>query len=151
MIDNGKALYSLQKFLILQTKLNPQTSDLIPDDYAYAWYVGLYPFFSECEWHENLKEYFTIKEEKIDAILEYLDKEWLEKRYYTYYEIEKYFNVLYSRNDITRGDLISILRYTYLHGGFDDQFWGKLLEPMKYPSEARIITYKFDTADLYLV
>ena len=153
MTDIGKTLYSLQKFMILQTKLNPQTSELIPDDYdyAYAWYVGLYPFFADCEWHENVKEYFHIKEDKIDSIIDFLDKEWLEKRYYTFWEIEKHFNVLYGRNEITRSDLICILRYVYLHGGFDDHFWGKLLEPMQHPSEAQIITYKFDTSDLYLV
>jgi hypothetical protein len=151
MVDTGKTLYSLQKFMILQTKLNPQTSDLIPDDYAYAWYVDLYPFFSTGEWHENVKEHFTVKEDKVDAIIDYLDKEWLEKHYYTFYEIEKHFQVLYERNEIKRSHLLSILRYVYLHGGFDKQFWEKLLEPMKHPSEARIITYKFDVSDIYLL
>lgn len=132
-------------------KLNPQTSDLIPDSYAYAWYMDMYPFFHDCEWHENVKEYFSIQEEKIDTILDYLDKEWLEKRYYTFYELENYFNVQYQHNDIKRTDLINILRYTYLHEGFDEPFWTKLLEPMKHPGEARIITYKFDISQLYLV
>jgi hypothetical protein len=151
MFNNDKVLYSLQKFMILQTKLNPETSDLIPDEYAYAWYVDMYPYFNTCEWHENLKDFFTIKEEKIDMILEYLDKEWLEKRYYTYYEIEDHFKVMYERNEIRRSDLINILRYTYLHGCFDDNFWNKLLEPMQHPSEAQIITYNFDITTLYLV
>ena len=69
MIETGKMLYHLQKFMILQTKLNPQTTSLISDDYAYAWYVDLYPIFQDGEWHENVKEYFSMSEEKVENVI----------------------------------------------------------------------------------
>jgi hypothetical protein len=151
MLDTGKTLYSLQKFMVLQTKLNPQTTNLLPDSYVYAWYVDLYPFLDDCEWHTNLKDFFSIKESKIDPIWDYLIKEWELKRNHTFYDLENYFGVEHQRNEISRSDLIHILRYAYLLKNFNDNFWQKLLEPMKYPSEASIITYDFDVSQLYFV
>lgn len=151
MIDSGKMIYSLQKFMILQTKLNPQTSMQIPDEYAYAWYVGLYPFFHDNEWHENVKEYFNISEEKVTKVIKYLDSEWLNKKYYTFYEIEKYYKYSKTDNDVTRNDLLCILRYVFLHGGFDNMFWDRLLEKEQYPIEAASIISDFDTDKIYLV
>lgn len=151
MNDNGKMMYSLQKFMILQTKLNPQTRMQIPDEYAYAWYVGLYPFFQESEWHENVKEYFCISEEKVSKVIQYLDNEWLNKKYYNFYDIEKYYKYSQTDNDVTRNDLLCILRYVFLHGGFDKMFWDKLLEKENYPIEASSIISDFDTEKIYLV
>jgi len=151
MLDTGKSLYLLQKFMILQTKLNPQTTDLLPDSYAYAWYVDLYPFLDDCEWHTNLKDYFNINETKILPIWDYLVEEWQSQNYHTFYELENHFGVQHEQNEIKRSDLIRILRYAYLVKNFDEDFWGKLLEPMKYPSEASIITNDFDISRLYFV
>ena len=151
MFDTGKALYSLQKFMILQTKLNPQTADLLPDAYAYAWYVDLYPFLDDCEWHTHLEDYFDINEAKILPIWDYLAKEWHSKIYHTFYELEEHFGVQHDQNEIKRSDLIRILRYAYLVKNFDEKFWRKLLESMKYPSEASIITDDFDVSQIYFV
>ncbi|MCK5028796.1 MAG: hypothetical protein KAR57_04125, partial [Bacteroidales bacterium] len=88
----GKAIFNLQRFQILQTKLNPQTSDLMPDHYAYAWYVKMFPLFNEVELHEDLEEYFTITKQQVDIISNRADSEWLEKRLYNFYEYESFFN-----------------------------------------------------------
>lgn len=150
-MKDGKMVYSLQKYMILQTKLNPQTSALIPDEYAFAWYVNMYPFFNDGEWHENVKEYFSISEKKVSSIIEYLDSEWLKKNYYTYYEIEKYFTYKDRELDINRNDLLCVLRYVHLHGGFDDLFWSTLLTKEEYPIEATSIVSDFETSKIYLV
>ena len=97
---------------------------------------------------ENNKDYFDINETKIDPIWDYLIKEWQSKKYHTFYELENHFGIQHEQNGIKRSDLIRILRYAYLVKNFDEDFWGKLLEPMKYPSEASIITYDFDVSQL---
>jgi hypothetical protein len=79
MTDFGKILFNLQRYEILMTKINPQTRDALPNDYVW---VGLYPFFHDNEWSEDLKEYFNINEEKVSKVLKYLDREWLNKKYY---------------------------------------------------------------------
>lgn len=151
MIETGKMLYHLQKFMILQTKLNPQTTSLISDDYAYAWYVDLYPIFQDGEWHENVKEYFSMSEEKVENVIKYLDEEWLKERYYNFYEIEAHYKYKDKNINVNRDDLICILRYVFLHGGFDELFWEKLLEKGNYPIEAASIVADFDTSKIYLI
>ena len=101
---NNRAIFNLQRFQILQTKLNPATSNLIPDAYAYAWYEKLYPFLDDCELHQDLEGYFTVTKEQVDIISSRADSEWLEKRYYTFYEYEKYFNV---RNSPVSSDILN--------------------------------------------
>jgi hypothetical protein len=132
------------------TKINPQTRDAIPNDYVYAWWVGLYPFFHDNVWSEDLKDYFDISEEKISKVLDYLDSEWLNKKYHTFYELEDYFDVRGS-GEYSRYDLICILRYTYLHGGFDKTFWDTMVRSGDSPVEAETIIYEFDPSELYLV
>lgn len=148
MKDIGKALFNLQRFQILQTKLNPATSYQIPDAYAYAWSCKLFPLLDDCDLHEDLQQYFTITRDQVDKITCYADEEWLKKRYYNFYDYESYFRGVES---ISRYGLISVFRYMYLKGCFDNQFWSKLLEPMKYPSEASVITNDFNVDYLYLI
>jgi hypothetical protein len=149
-LDVGKVLFNLQRFQILQTKSNPQTSDLIPDYYAYAWEVKLFPALDENALHEDLKEYFTIKEKQVNLISDRADSEWLEKRLYNFYEYEDYFRKD-TQNGIDRVTLLYSFRYFYLKRGFDDSFWEKLLEPSKHPSEAALIKRDFKIDSIYLI
>lgn len=152
MKDFGKSIFNMQRFMILQTKVNPQTEDQIPDDYAFAWYVKLYPFFSGEGVHEELEEYFDITENQIDYVSKYIDDEWLEERTYTFYELEEKFQCRSSPVlEIDRMALLYILKYIKLQDGFDEAFWKKLLEPMKHPSEARSIARPFTSNEIYLV
>jgi len=144
MNDNGKALFSIQKFLILSTKLNPNTMKYISDSYAYAWSVGIYPIFNNGEWHVSVKDYFDIPEEKTIKVMKYLDEEWLKDTCYSFYEIENYFTDYRRGTDIDRWDLICILRYIYLCDKFDDNFWSCLLRNGGGPAEANGITRKFE-------
>lgn len=150
-MTDRKAIFNLQRFTILQTKLNPQTSHFIPDEYAFAWYVGLYPFFNNSDLHEDLEDYFRITKKQLDSTTEFLDTEWLSGNLYNFYELEK---MGYDKGPfvgLDRMDLIYILKYIKLYGGFDDDFWNKILEPMKHPTEARSIQRLFGPDDIYLV
>ncbi|WP_124981498.1 hypothetical protein [Nonlabens xiamenensis] len=148
----GKALFNLQRFQILQTKLNPNTSHLLPNDYVYAWYEKLYPIVDENDLHEDLEPYFSITREQVDEITSYTDTEWLEKRYYTFYEYEDYYKCrIEPVKGISRHTLIAVFRYMFLRNAFDDKFWNTLLEPMKYPVEAGGITSDFKSEYLYLI
>jgi hypothetical protein len=147
MADIGKVLFNIQKLEILKTKLNPQTNDFISDAYAYAWSVGVYPFFDNHDYSADLKEYFTIAEDKISELLKYLDSEWLKKNYYTFYQLEDHFDVRGS-GQYSRCDLICILRYTYLHNKFDETFWDTLVRRGDSPCEAESIINPFDPSDL---
>lgn len=153
MKDNiEKTIFNLQRFQILQTKLNSRTSDTIPDFYAYAWCVKLYPFLDEGELHEDLKNHFSITPKQVDIVTKWADDEWLAKRLYTFYEYEDQFNVMSNPTEgLDRWKLICILRYSYLRKGFDEAFWDKLLEPMKHPTEATVITRSFDVSEIYFV
>ena len=141
-------LFNLQKFEILQTKINPQTSSYIPDDYAFAWFSGVYPFFDKNEITELYKDYFALPEAKVKAVIEYLDSEWLSQKYYTFYQISTY---LKNKDMISnKSDLISILKYIYLHGGFDKIFWDTLLTQNEFPIEAKSIVSRFDVVGIRL-
>lgn len=134
-----KILFNLQRFQILQTKLNPNTCDLISDSYAYAWYKRLYPFLDDSDLHEDLEECFTTKKEFANPVVEYADKEWRDKKYYTFYQYEAKFGGRENRHA-----LIAIFRYMFLNETFDNEFWETLIKPQEHPVEASSITSKFD-------
>jgi hypothetical protein len=150
-----RAIFNLQRFLILQAKANPSTQHLISDEYAFAWCFGLYPFFSEGDTrlHKDLEEHFEITRKQVNFILTYLDDEWLAGRIYTFYEIEKHFGCRDNPppEGISRGVLLFTLRYIYLHEGFDQSFWTKLLEPMQHPAEATTIVRDFEISEIGLL
>ncbi|MCL2115044.1 MAG: hypothetical protein FWH29_02350 [Methanobrevibacter sp.] len=137
-MKSDKKLYNLQKFLILQTKINPATNNNITDGYAYAWYNDIYPFFDDSvKWHEGFEQCFEIKKERISEVLFFLDENWLKKKYFTFYQLESHYG---GRG--FRSELISILRYAYLSHKFDDAFWKKIVSDA--PIEAHTITYKLE-------
>ena len=148
-----KAIYNLQRFSILQTKLNPATSELIPNSYAYAWFANIYPCLHDSDIHHDLKECFATKEKQVKLIAEIADKNWLSKKNLTYYEYEKLFREddKYENYNISRVELLPAFRYFYLESIFDDDFWIKLLEKGEYPIEADSITNEFCQTDLYLL
>jgi hypothetical protein len=144
MENLGKQLFNLQRFLLLQAKLNPQTSEFISDSEAFAWSIGLYPFRSESKISKDLEPYFDIPKEKVIFIVKYIDAEWIKKTYHTFYDLELYFQSVSSGNFIIdRFDLIYTLRYCYLENMFDDHLWEELLARGNGPIEADCINKPF--------
>ena len=151
-VAQGKVLFNLQRFLILQTKLNPQTSNQIPNEYAYAWYVKMYPLSNDGEWHEDLEKYFDIRKNTVEIISKYIDDEWLKNKYYTFYELESHFKKDKQLSGVNiRSALLCVLRYYYLKGGFSQELWAKLLESENHPIEATSIISNFESDDIYFI
>lgn len=148
----GKILFNIQRYMILQTKLNPGTSAELPDEYVYAWYVKMYPISNSGDWHEDLADYFETPKETVETIARYLDEEWLQNRFYTFYELEHHFmsDEKMERMEARNG-LLCVLRYYYLKSGFSKQFWDKLLEPGNHPIEATQVTTEFDSDEISLL
>lgn len=146
MTNIGKTIFNLTRFQVLQTKLNPHLNRTLPDYYAHAWDVEMYPYLDSSPLHEDLKEYFTITEDQIDEIVKYAEREWRDQRLYTFYEYESHYGIRgnTTMEGITRWSLICVFRYLYLHNTFDEHFWGKLLEPTQYPIEAESILRDYE-------
>lgn len=150
MKDLGKVLFNLQRFQILQTKLNPHTPNLISDHYAYAWYREVYPLLDECSLHEDLEPYFTVTKDEVERVSKYADDESTAGHYYTFYQYEDKFGSRQGPQEgISRSSLIGIFRYMFLKELFDDEFWKKLLENPNYPTEAGNIVSK--NLSIYLI
>lgn len=147
-----KALFNIQRIQILQSKLNPETSNLIPNDYAYAWNVELFPLFEATDLQYQYESQFKITRKEIDVVTEFADSEWLKKKYYSFYEYEDIF-LKSNKYEIKteRWHLIAVFRYMFLRDSFDNQFWQKLTENGNCPIEAFGITREFDIKELSLI
>lgn len=147
-----KALFNIQRIQILQSKINPTTTNLISNDYAYAWNVELFPLLENTDLHYQYEEIFKIKRKEVDVVTEFADSEWLKKQYYSFYQYEDIF-VRGNKYDIIseRWHLIAIFRYMFLRGSFDKVFWGKLVENGNCPIEAFGIVREFDIKELSLI
>jgi hypothetical protein len=147
----GIMLFSIQKYMILETRLNSQSvPPRIPDADAYAWYVGLYPLFSKSNWHEPVKDFFDISAEKVFRVIKYLDDEWMERKYHTFYEVQRHFKSKEKDLDVDKWDLICILQYALFCERFDEKFWDKILQSGDSPVEASYIKKNFDIKDIRL-
>lgn len=121
-----KALYHLRKNqIVLSYRLNPEKCG-ISASLAYAWSHDCYPFFhvedDEDDEAELYLDYFKVKKDFATKVIEYLDAEWLENKFHTFYELEDKFG----RN--CRMELIHILRYCFLDDRFGQKsaFWQEL-------------------------
>lgn len=84
---------------------------------------------------------YKVKESDFKEVLYFMDNEMLEKRLYTFYDIEDKFG---GRD--RRCELIDMFRYTYLDRRFDQKFWDYLLS--RAPAEAGHICDKFSDCEL---
>lgn len=147
-----KALFNIQRIQILQSKLNPETTNFISDEYAYAWNVELFPLLDSSELHYQYESQFRITKSEVDLVTEFADSEWLKKKYYSFYEYEDIFLRSNKFNIKTeRWHLIAIFRYMYLRHSFDNEFWGKLVKNGECPIEAFGIVREFDLKELSLI
>lgn len=124
-----KALYYIRKNQILHFYRVDSEKSQISDSFAYAISKDCFPYFHSDDEIEMYGDCFSIKYDFIDAVIKYIDESWLQKKYYTFYELEDKFG----REN--RPELIVILRYCFLDGRFGgNDFWKKLEEYC--PSEA---------------
>lgn len=159
--DNTKAvmkgLADLRSRQIVLTKFNSETKDFYDDSYVFAIANSVYPIYHEEKYFEtdperikeNLPYYDTYKipESVVTELVEFLDKKWSEKEPVTFYQLEGIYRNSWQGENL-RPDLIRCLRYFFLNGGFDEEFWDTILTPMEYPTEASRITKQFDKNEL---
>lgn len=128
-----KALYYIRKNQIIEFYRIDSEKSQIPDSFAYAISKDCYPYFQSDDESEIYKDCFSIKYDFIDRVVKFLDENWIQKKYYTFYELEDIFG------QENRYELIVVLRYCFLDRRFsDDAFWKKLDEYC--PSEAHGLT-----------
>ena len=150
--DFGKQIFNLQRFLIIQAKLNKNTAELISDSEAFAWSVGLYPLHTASKIAKDLESYFDISMDTVKYIIEYIDAEWMNKKNHSFYELESHFEQKSTATRIIdRIVLINTLRYCYLQKMFDKDFWDKLFFNNDNPIEAERICDRFSTDELSLL
>lgn len=143
------ALYELHRHQILLNAKDNQGNWNFPKAYLYALSKRMCPYF-HYSWHSSefdpYKSVYNIKEELIEEIVTYLDDLWVAKKQIpTFYKLED----KYGREQRIR--LILIIRYCFLNGGFDEEFYRQILAPMEHPAEASTICSDFTEDNLLLV
>ena len=151
-------LSDIRQRQIMLTKFSKDTENIYTNSYVYAICRSVYPMFHEERFLEddaetfklNLPFYETyrVSENTISEFAEYLDVNWQNKKYFTFYQIEGHYRNKWSGNEL-RSDLMNCLRYFYLEELFDDTFWKTILKAGEYPIEASRITNKFNKSELY--
>ncbi|WMS89302.1 hypothetical protein [Pleionea litopenaei] len=142
-----QALFNQQRLQVLHLGIHHNE---FSDAYIYAWDEGVYPFFQDTDGsvtpmpHEIFGAHFLRTKEQVDRVTKLLDDRWIAKNVPTFDELENEFS-----NELDRMDLVKICRYSFLYGGFDDDFWNTLLTPMQCPSEAISINREFDRKKIY--
>ena len=143
------ALYELHRHQILFNCTDSSGNLIIPKDYLYAVDERMYPFFHEnwCAGEDPYLDCYEISKEFVSEVILELDRLWLDKdeEVPTFYQLEE----KYGRDK--RHELIDIIRYCYLHGGFDKDFYESILKPTEHPTEASGICRDLLASDIYLV
>lgn len=153
-----KGLADIRARQIYLTKYFKETESVYENAYVFALCKSIYPVYHEEKYMETDESIYKLKlpfyetyelsENVVSDFGNYLDKHWLEKKYFTFYELESYYRNSWSGNEM-RSDLINCLRYFFLNDMFDEPFWNTILKPMEYPIEASRITKAFDKTELY--
>lgn len=148
-------LFLLQKSQVMSWFFGVDTKSFVSAPYAYAWYEGVFPILDEsAEWHAPYANHFKISESLMDELHSFLCDCWDGKKDLSFYDLEAHYGVRGSTHDgpyWSRFTLCHACKYFYLHEIFDDNFWNTLLENGKSPAEARSISAKFKSDQLYLV
>lgn len=152
-----KGLADIRARQIMLTKFTSETKDIYENSYAFAVCKSIYPIFQEERLLEENDEVFKLtlpfcetyelSEEIVSEFATYLDKHWVEKKYFTFYELESHYRNSWGGKE-NRTEMINCLRYFFLSSRFDKPFWNTLLKPMEYPTEAERIIRPFDKDEL---
>lgn len=140
------ALYENRKMMLTINYRVHKEKCGYPSSFVYAIANDVFPYFHNTHIPDEgiidpYYDCYKIKHDEIDRILKYIDSEWVEKRLYSFYELEAHFGGRHMR--IT---LICVLRYAYLDHRFDKELWGKISSMA--PIEASSITSELRELDI---
>lgn len=139
-----KAVYELRRQEIILAKLNTVMAAAIPDALAFAYASRLCPVFHTMHTTEEdpFDSAYRVSREFANAVLEYCDEMWLKKEKVTFYGLEDRFANL---DRGKRMDVYAILRYAFLGGRFDPDFFKGVLS--NCPAEAHGLDSPFNVSD----
>ena len=140
--------FQIARFNVLCAAKAPGTAEMVPEAYAYAWQVGVFPLFNEgARLHLPFADQFDIPRDMVDELTKFFDDRWQEKAVPSFYKLEDYYDVRGGRGFWDRSKLIHTCRYIFLSDSFDDEFWGSLLKGSDHPTEAKSIIRKSARGD----
>ena len=145
-----KRLFQLARFNVLvAAKTADPDEELLPDAYVYAWANDVYPLFHEsAHLHEPFAAQFRVTKEMVEELSKYLDDRWLAKDVPSFYQLEDHYDVRSGTTAWDRHSLLVTCRYMFLNNMmFDKAFWDTLLKGSNHPTEAKLITRKFNVKD----
>lgn len=149
LIENGLDFESnRQTFSVMRCNILIAASQaaLVSDSNAFAWSKLVYPAndFHQDALAEPFERFFRVRKQMVVDIANHLDQIWLSGRTITFYALEDYFALSRGHNNLDRARLLDALRYFFLTGLFDKNFWDGVLEPGQYPIEASALTAEFE-------
>jgi hypothetical protein len=140
------ALYHLHRYQIILNMKNSNGIYQLPVAYLYSVANNIFPYFHTnwcCDDNDPYQDCYTINKDFVTEVIEYMDDLWIHsKPIPTFYDLESKYTKEY------RCELVAILRYCYLHQGFDENFYKAIIE--RSPCEANICM-KFSDDELLLL
>jgi hypothetical protein len=141
------ALYEIHRHQILLSCTDNEGNFRLPAAYLYALDERMFPYFHQnwCAGEDPFLPCYQVSKDFVTEVVEELDRLWLatDEQVPTFYELEE----KYGRGK--RAELIDVVRYSYLNGGFDAAFYERILTPMEHPTEASGICREFQPCDIY--
>ncbi len=143
------ALYEIHRNQLLFSCTDNEGNFRLSAAYIYALYNRMFPYLHQnwCAGEDPYLLCYQVSKDFITEVVDALDRLWLatDENVPTFYGLEE----KYGREK--RVELIHILRYSYLNGGFDSAFYECILTPMEHPAEASGICLEFFPGDIYLI
>jgi antitoxin MazE len=156
-----RALGEIRRLAVAQAASQPQRKNLFPRPHVYAVLHRIYPIFDESrglltEADEVLyalpfSESYDVGYEKVKEVADLLDSKWIGHEPITFYQLEnpyRFGEKPWGGLNI-RKELVSICRYLFLHGSFDNDFWTAFMS--NTPQEAETITDPWSDDELIFV
>lgn len=126
---------------VLLAKVNPATTEFVPDAYAFAMDNRLFPGFDRTE--DAFEEGYLISKNTFEEVIRYCSDAWSSGEALSFYDVEGSFG-----RDM-RWEIIVILRYASLKRRFDEKFFLDIAR--NCPTEAHGISDPFRLDELSLV
>lgn len=143
MSDVSAALFQQMKLTVLLTAKDDSEESPFHPAYLHAWADGLYPLLDDgASWHKPHEDEFPISKELVDSLFTILCHHWDSKTEITFWDLEDELGIhggVVTDGDFTRNQVVSICRYFYLKGKFDEDFWAQLCSNGGCPGEAHSI------------
>jgi len=142
-----ESLYHIRKAQILQFyRLDPAKS-MFPVSAVYALRRDCFPvFLQDYTEFEMYDEVFRVKKDYINQVVDFIVSEYDKGMYHSYYDLETRFG-----GKECRSSLMTTIRYAFLAGVLDDEFfWKKLVENNGSPIEAKNLNRPFDESEFLL-